>query len=56
MVNKYNIDGAMLAASFAYEQNASYGIRPVVTLKSDVQIEKTSANDGTTLNKACIIK
>ena len=31
-------------------------IRPVVTLKSDVQIEKTSANDGTTLNKACIIK
>ena len=35
--------------------NVSF-IRPVVTLKSDVQIEKTSANDGTSLAKACIIK
>ena len=31
-------------------------VRPVVTLKSDVQIEKTSENDGTSLDKACIIK
>ena len=33
-----------------------YGIRPVVTIKSDIQIEKTDINDGTTLEKACVIK
>ena len=33
-----------------------YRVRPVVSLKSDIQIEKTDANDGSTLEKACIIK
>lgn len=32
------------------------GVRPVVSLKSDIKIEKTETNDGSTLEKACIIK
>ena len=32
------------------------GVRPVVSLKSDILIEKTDAKDGSTLEKACIIK
>ena len=32
------------------------GLRAVVSLKSDIQIEKTETNDGSTLAKACIIK
>ena len=32
------------------------GVRPIVSLKSDIQIEKTDINDGTTLEKACVIK
>ena len=32
------------------------GVRPVVSLKSDIQIEKTETNDGSALAKACIIK
>ena len=32
------------------------GVRPIVYLKSDIQIEKTDINDGTTLEKACVIK
>lgn len=56
-VKNNNVMGDTLIYSNGYttKYNGNF-IRPVVTLKSDVQIEKTSANDGTTLNKACIIK
>ena len=37
--------------------NVCLGIRPVVTLRQDVKIEKpTSSNDGSTPDKAYILK
>ena len=40
----------------AYISSNCFRVRPVVSLKSDIQIEKTSTNDGSTLAKACTIK
>ena len=45
---------------FYYSKGKSYGtsysVRPVVTLKCNIQVEKTETKDGSTSAKACIIK
>lgn len=50
------VTGVKIFNSYDISNGDNFGIRPVVTLKSDIQIEKTDVNDGTTLEKACIIK
>ena len=61
-VNEVDADGTVSSGNGLFGSTETtfpffcYGIRPVVTIKSDIQIEKTDINDGTTLEKACVIK
>ena len=56
LVNSEDVSGNGMFYSYDSSYRDYYGVRPVVSLKSDIQIEKTETNDGSTLAKACIIK
>ena len=55
-VSNGSVDSGILFYPDGYSDSDYNGVRPVVSLKSDIQIEKTETNDGSTLEKACIIK
>ena len=38
-VNDGDVDGLCLCSSYEYQDSRSYGVRPVVSLKSDVSLE-----------------
>ena len=51
-----DMGGNHLFFSYGDSDRRDWRVRPVVSLKSDIQIEKTETTDGSTLTKACIIK
>ena len=56
-VSSGNIDASSLyGSSGSYEPNCIYAFRPVITLKSDVQIDVTNSGDGSLEEKAYAIK
>ena len=50
----YRFGGFYYSTGKSY--GTSYSVRPVVTLKCNIQVEKTETKDGSTSAKACIIK
>lgn len=56
-VSSGKIDASSLyGSSGSYEPNCIYAFRPVITLKSDVQIDVTNSGDGSLEEKAYAIK
>ena len=55
-VSTENVDAEIMLYSGGTVAWNNSGIRPVVSLKSGIEIEKDEINDGSTLEKACKIK
>lgn len=49
------VNGIGLYSSGGNTNDPSYGVRPVVSLSSDIQVTKDAEHDGSTLEKACTL-
>ena len=55
-VDSGDVNARYLYGSYDYESSADFAVRPIITLKSNVQIDAQKDKDGSTPEKAYIIK